>query len=350
MRVFLGFVFLLVTGRAGPLSAAKPCPQKLSPHDTVSFAGKAQAGDIIISLKQNGRLLGLNPSNQTFYLYSTATAGLGLLDGISVNPADTGKLIVSVDTTGLIKEVDATGALAGDYGSITGTPKISAFNPADGSLWVPDQGNSKLWRIPAGGGAGVEVAAGGLLSGPTGCAFDNQGNLYITNNTNHTVLKCSNATASPLSPSLNLLASLGQQLQGILYGGDGFLYTVGYPGSAPYNGTVFKINASTGAFSALTTSFAPLAENGGGVLYNPDGLAMDLDGYLWVVLRHGAGNDIGGILKIDTPTGTPLAYLAIPDTVSGLSGNLNSQPDDACVLGLALPRAECRTHGPKKGL
>jgi hypothetical protein len=88
-----------------------------------------------------------------------------------------------------------------------------------------------------------------------------------------------------------------------------------------------------------------LAENGGGTLYNPWGIAMDSEGYLWLVMRHGTNNDIGGILKVDPATGASLAYLSFPDVVDGFSGNLVSQPADVCVLGMPLPRSECKTHG-----
>jgi hypothetical protein len=66
---------------------------------------------------------------------------------------------------------------------------------------------------------------------------------------------------------------------------------------------------------------------------------MDLDGYLWVTQLDNVGGR-HGLVKIDTATGTPLAFYLLPSTVGGLPISLQF-PDDLAVLGLGLPRQNC---------
>jgi hypothetical protein len=136
MKFKLWIMTVLMTAAAGALSAAGPCPQKLQ-KNSLPHGSKGKPGDLVISLG-TGRLLDLDPDSQAFSMFSTALEGTGRLDGVTVALADTAKLEVCVYSTGLIQEIGPAGALSGTFASIAGQPKMTSFNPADGSLWVPD--------------------------------------------------------------------------------------------------------------------------------------------------------------------------------------------------------------------
>lgn len=316
---------------------ATPCPA--APNiPACSWTGLGQPGDLLMTLNGAGLIAGFNRTTATWYLFATTTA---YVDGITTFYNDPTSIVVTQQNQGDLERFNALGQSQGLYGTTNGTNnKIGAFNPLDGSFWVPDQSASQLWRIPPGGGAAVLLTVTGTtLYHPTGAVFDAAGNFYLTNASNQNVIKVAAANTSSFTPAATVLANGMSNLLGIDYDGQGALYAAGWAASSPSNtSSLWRIDASTGAKTLVCDSFAPLSENGGGQLYQTDGVVIDPDGNFWMSQFQNPGTTVG-MLKI-SPAGVPLAFYVLPGTIGGRS-TAGSSVDDLAVIGQASPRAAC---------
>ncbi len=163
---------------------------------------------------------------------------------------------------------------------------------ASGDLWVagcPSPGSELLMYTPAqlaAGGvqaAAVEIGAdpGGSLDCPTGLAFDASGALWVANFFGNTVVEFSPGqllrSGSP-TPAVTLSASSGGSLSGpsgVAFDSQGNLWVANAT-----SGTVVRFDASqlVGSTSAAPAATIASASLGG----SPTGLAFDGAGALWV--------------------------------------------------------------------
>jgi hypothetical protein len=334
------------TPTATPVSVPTPCPADLN-FSPCNWAGTGQPGDLLVTMKfgsGNGRILRLDRNSGTYSLW--ASSAYPQLDGILSLPGSAGEVLV-VAQSGQIQRFDASGNLLGTWGSasVTGTGlKVAAINPVDGSLWVPNQDPGEMYRFPAGGGSGSLMSfAAGAFYHPTGVAFDHSGNLYVANASFQNIIKVNAADlALPTIPYSVLASGFTLNVVGLVYDGNGALYTSGWWASTPsHTSSLWRIDTATGAKAQLNAAFAPLSENGGGQLYQSDGVMVDPDGNLWTVQFQNPVGSTKGLLKMD-PSGVPLAFYPIPTTVDGTSMS-GGFPDQIMVLGQDLPRPACGT-------
>ena len=320
-----------------PPAFVTPCPAALD-YAACNWPGLGTPGDLLMTMNGAGVILGLNRTSGTFYYFASTVPAI---DGITTWPGDPRKVVVSQQGTGKIETFNASGVSNGIWGSTGGTNiKIGEFNPLDGSFWVPDQSAMKLFRIPAAGGAGAQInPTGTALNQPTAAVFDELGNLYLSNAGTQSVMKIAAASTGLSSPPATTLASGMNNLLGMVYDGSGALYAAGWAVSAPSNtSALWRIDTGTGAKTLVCNSFAPLSENGGGPLYQTDGVIVDPDGNFWMSQFQNPGSSYG-LLKL-SPAGTPLAYYPIPATVGGhLTGG--GPPDDMTIVGQLALRPNC---------
>jgi sugar lactone lactonase YvrE len=170
------------------------------------------------------------------------------------------------------------------------------IDPSFETLWVASSDSSALWgyyfnNIYYGYGPPytpdlVISAKQNSLSGPTGIAFDSQGNLWVANGTGNTLVEYSGAqlntgTGGTLTPAITLTAN-SNSIRGpmmIAFDASGDLW-VANGGQANYS-SVVEFSAAQLAASGSPTPNVTLSPNAGS-LNQPAGLAFDNSGDLWV--------------------------------------------------------------------
>lgn len=324
-----------------PTAFSTPC-QAYPNVPACSWPSATQPGDLLVTMKQQGIVLGYRPSTDTWYKF--ATSSVGNLDGISIPPFAPDKVIVQGDTSGDIELLNGNGTSAGVWGTSASTDSlIGAWSPLDQSYWVPQQNANLLWHFPAGGGAGVAVNIGGATPNfPTGLAFDNVGNLYITDPGNSRIVKVSAASLGNVTPTATVLSTGLLHIAGISFDGNNTLYTTGWYNNSPRDSKIYRVDMTTGVSQMINDTFGPLGENGGGPLYHSDGLALDLDGNIWTSQAQ-LSYVRKGIYQV-SPSGVPLRFAQIPAVVGGTNVT-SSGPDQIVVVGQLLPRV-CGASAP----
>jgi sugar lactone lactonase YvrE len=153
------------------------------------------------------------------------------------------------------------------------SPYATGFNgPSDlqfdtqGNLFVINQFDSTIMRVPAGGGA-AQLFARSLVSAPQGMAYDNAGNLFIAGNSGQLVRLDPSNNLSVVSTAISSPKGLA-----INAAGDVFVASIG-------NGTITRTSGTT------TTTFAA-------GLSSPYGVAFDTAGTLYAAESAGGANRI----------------------------------------------------------
>jgi len=177
----------------------------------------------------------------------------------------------------------SSGVVAPGYSSSTIT-LASFFSPtgiasdAAGNVYFADPGDLIVFKIPAGGGAPVNV--GTAFSLPTSVAVDAAGNLYVTDRGPGTANKIPFAGGAPV-----VLASGFINPVGVAVDATGNVYVADQG-----NNTLYKIVKSSGAKTILVSGFSNLS-----------GVATDAAGNLYIT---DAGNNT--VKKIATTGGAPV--------------------------------------------
>ncbi len=203
--------------------------------------------------------------------------------------------------------------------SLNGGPVGLAFD-AEGGLWVvnfftntllkygSDQLLSSGSPTPA---VTISADAGGSLDGSTGIAFDNTGNLWVSNFNASTLVQYTpdqlTATGSP-TPAVTISADVGGSLDGstgIAFDNTGNLWVSNFNASTLVQYTPDQLTATGSPTPAVTIS-----ADVGGSLNTPAGLAFDNSGNLWVV-----NDDITTLIKYNmtqlASSGSPTPEVAI---------------------------------------
>ena len=218
------------------------------------------------------------------------------------------------------------------------SPEGSAFD-ASGDLWVANEGNSTVVeftpaQLAATGSATPAVtlsgAAGGNLDDPVGLAFDSAGDLWVTNEGNSTLVEFTRGqlaiTGSP-TPAVTLSATAGDSLddpEGLAFDSAGDLWVTNEGAS-----TVVEFTPAQLAITGSPTPAVTLSATAGDSLDDPEGLAFSFAGDLWVA-------SLGNSTVVEfTPaqlaaTGSPSPAV----TLSAATGGSLDEPQ-----GLAFDRA-----------
>lgn len=221
-------------------------------------------------------------------------------------------------------------------------------------LYVSDVGSRSVKEIDTKTGAVISSMSGPNLITPNAITFDNAGNLYVSDLTNRTVLKYDDS-----SKTFNTFVA--QNSGGLAYpftisfGPDNNLYVANYSGNSGdiqrYDGTtgaslgtfasapglsqptgmvfsgntlyvsssgndsIYAFNSLTGANQSPSSKALILPDTG--AITNPAGLAVGLDGKLYVASFN---NTPSGIARYDTTTGAFIDYYNGVTNLNGPTG------------------------------
>jgi len=117
---------------------------------------------------------------------------------------------------------------------------------------------------------GTSTVASGLFE-PAGMAVDNNGNVYVSNNTGIYEMLAVNGSI-PASPTITTLLATGGRYYSVAVDASGNLYTAGYPGTS-----VIEIEAVNGVIPT-SPSIITLADS----FNDPVGVAVDRNGNVYV--------------------------------------------------------------------
>ncbi len=208
--------------------------------------------------------------------------------------------------------VDGEGGGGGDDG---GDPRAALIQISDGSLYgtTPDGGAHYVGTVfqitPSGTESVVYSFAGGTSDGVSpqaGLIQGSDGNLYGTTsyggtNSEGTVFKINPSTgAESIVYSFAGGTSDGAYPEaGLIQGSDGNLYGTTANGGASGDGTVFEVDPSTGAES-IVYSFAGGTSDGA---YPAAGVIQGSDGNLYGTTANGGANGDGTVFEANPNTG-----------------------------------------------
>lgn len=201
--------------------------------------------------------------------------------------------------------------LLGADGNLYGTTQSGPIGRAFGSVFKIDPATGSLTTL-----AGFGVAQ--VRSNPQGpLAMDSAGNIYGTTagggKGNGTVFKL-DPTTGALTTLVEFSASIGNTPGAAPYGGvildaAGNLYGTTYNSGPKHNGTVFKIDADSGELTTIH------AFGGSRAVHPYGGVTLDAAGNLYGT-TYGGGGDIGTVFKIDGDSGA-VSYPALFNRANG---------------------------------
>jgi sugar lactone lactonase YvrE len=214
-----------------------------------------------------------------------------------------------------------TGGTAVVSAGATATASVSyAARPGSGTLWVVNTfGPTVVAYTAAQLGASTGAAAATALAtggGPEGAAFDASGNLWIANSSNNTVVEYNvsqlGASGNP-TPAVTLSATGAGSLNdpfALAFDATGNLWVANFVGPTVVEFTASQLGASASPTPAVTLSATA------GSLSNPEGLAVDASGTLWVA------NEFNSTVVAFSPsqlgaTGSPTPAVTLSATGAG---------------------------------
>ena len=209
---------------------------------------------------------------------------------------------------------------------------------SSGNLFIADNANHRVRKVSAGiistvvgSSAGYSgdggPAAGAQLNWPTSLAFDASGNLYIADSANQVIRKVSSSGAiTTVVTGLHLSEGVATDSAGNLYIAD-YVVSSDDCGDYSYSGRVLKVTSD-----GTTTT---IADNAGGGLASPRGLAVDAAANVYVAdAISGKVFRISSSGAITTVAGTAAGYV-----YACAADYYNSASPLICPTGLALDSA-----------
>jgi gluconolactonase len=276
--------------------------------------------------------------------------GLGFVEG----PVWTGRsLVITSITQGVLYELGLDGSAPQVYATPGGGPNGLARS-ADGTVWAAQGGGGHfdmeyvskrppgLLRIPAGGS--VEYVVEQAVTAPSDCAFGADGRLYFTD-APHTFDARNPGQVVAYDPGSGAAVKLttdehypeGFYPNGIAFGPDaGVLYV-----ADTMNRRVLQYDVVEGALSAPRL-FSPCRGF-------PDGLAVDVDGNVYVALLT------KDVIAIHAPSGELLDRIEVPGSGptnvcfagAGLETMVVTASKMECVLVASAPARGLPLHSPQ---
>jgi len=220
--------------------------------------------------------------------FSNTTIGSGLnnLTGVASDAA--GNVYVAENGNSDVKKIPANGGSIITLGSGFNHPTGVAADAA-GNVYVADNGNNAIKEIPAGNGAVVTISAS--FNGPYGVAIDAAGNIYVGDANNNLVKKIPAGSTTPVAI------------------GSGFNHPTGVAVDA--SGNVYVADRGNNAIKEIlagSNNTITLASGSG----NPNGVAVDAGGNVYFAdTNNGAISEIpaggGGIIAVGSGFSTPTA-------------------------------------------
>lgn len=199
---------------------------------------------------------------------------------------------ISIPLFGSVYRIDGASGAMTPFASGMSIPFYGTFAP-DGNLYMPDRGLGVIWKIsPA--GVVTPFAAGGWLSSIVTLTRAPGGGFVAADIFMETVVHIDETGHQTLIADVASSGGLLSGPGGIGYGPDGTLYV-----SNNSNGTIVSIDDSTGAVAMVSDAQ--------GLLDRPAGLAVDNAGNLFVA-NYGT-NDI---VRIRLDTGLATVFCADP--------------------------------------
>lgn len=219
--------------------------------------------------------------------------------------AGPGQVVVFAHSGRLLRVLD----VAGSSNLLLGL----AFHPTTGDLLVIDFGAKNVLRVDPVTGASTVFATipGGAAAGPNALTFDAAGDVYVSDSFQGVIWQAPSTGGAPVvwaqSPLLTTAGVPPFGANGIAFGDGGATLFVANTG----NDTVVRIPAATRTAEVFVNSV-----NGA------DGLAVDPDGYVWVV-----ANQADELVVLDPKDGHAVAKL----------GDFDGLSPDGTPAGLLFP-------------
>jgi len=204
--------------------------------------------------------------------------------GIAIDAG--GNLYVSDDGNGTLKKIPFDGGSAVILGTGFSSPESLAIDGA-GNIYVADVGYGEVYKVPAGGGARVPISS---FDAPYGVATDAAGNIYVADQGTNAVYKIPAGGGTPV------VIGSGYAPYGVAVDFAGNVYVTDYD-----NNVLKKIPVGGEPQITLATGF-----------FNPSAVAIDAAGNVYVAdSGNGAVKKIpaggGAVITIGTtfvnPTG-----------------------------------------------
>ncbi len=268
----------------------------------------------------------------------SAPAGVAVDAAGNIYVADTGNHRVRrIDASGTIATIAGTGVA--QYSGDGGPGVLAALNApaglavdAAGNLYIADTGNHAIRRLtPAGfistvAGTGARGFSGdggnpasAQLDSPTALAFDDNGNLLVTDSGNHRIRRISPDTSlgpGTIATIPDANAALWRRPAGLAVDSNGNLYVADQDDERVFrvepNGRVTTV-AGTGAAGFSGDSGSPLEM----LLSSPQGLTADAAGNIYIC---DAGNNRIRKLTAAATAPAPVASLSIVNAASFAPG------------------------------
>jgi sugar lactone lactonase YvrE len=224
----------------------------------------------------------------------------------------------------------AAQAQPGVLTSSSGNPEAVAFD-ADGNMWVASSASHTLEKYTPSQLAmtgkvtptvtiSTNTSNFGALSNPNGLAFDKDGNLWVANLSNNTVVKFTSAqlaqSSSPL-PVVTISSNSNVPGNGSLnqpnclaFDRDGNLWVTNRTGAQP----IVKYTPAQQAVGGVVTPAVMIGANNGSLNF-PMGIAFDKDGNLWVA------NNLSNTVVMYLPVRVAASGSPAPDLTLTANGN-----------------------------
>jgi len=216
----------------------------------------------------------------------TIASGFNLPQGVATDAA--GNVYVADQFNAVVDKIPAGGGSPVAVGSGFMRPSGVAVD-GGGNVYVADTYNSAVYKVPAGGGSPITIGSG--FNGPSGVAVDQYGNVFVADTYNNAVKKIPAAGGGPVTIGSGFSAPTNVAVDAV---GNIYIADNG-------NNALKEIPAAGGAVVTIATGFKGLF-----------GVAVDGSGNIFVA-------DEGNSLLEEIASGT-LSPVVLSNAINGPTG------------------------------